>query len=216
MNAIEDLKEKKEKRWLFLRRLYDWNDGDESSLIHINRIGKELGFDEDLTIKIAQYLSGEGLIVVVIPTKVGRRIDFIRISHAGVVEVEAALDNPDRPTQYFPAVINITSIGTMTDSQLQIDSPGATQVATFNENRYGELKEVIQSLKESIDQFGIDQQQKSELQADIQTIEAQISSSKPKATIITECLSSIKRILEGAAGGALASGLLSKIITLSG
>lgn len=215
MNAIEDLKEKKEKRWLFLRRLYDWNDGDESSPIHINRIGKELGFDENLTIKIAQYLSGEGLIVVVLPSTVGRRMDFIRISHVGVVEVEAALDNPDRPTQHF-LPFNIINVNQMTNSNIQQASPEATQVVTFDESKYEELKEVILSLKESIDQLGLEPQQKSELQGDIQTIEIQISSPKPKTTIITESIGSIKRILEGVAGSALASGLLHEIAPLFG
>ena len=215
MNAIEDLKEKKEKRWLFLRRLYDWNDGDESSSIHINRIGKELGFDEDLTIKIAQYLSGEGLIVVVLPITIGRRMDFIRISHVGVVEVEAALDNPDRPTQHF-LPFNIINVNQMTNSNIQQASPEATQVVTFDESKYEELKEVILSLKESIDQLGLDPQQKPEFQADIEAIEAQIASSKPKATIITERLGSIKRILESATSSVLASGLLIMIMPLSG
>jgi len=43
-----------------------------------------------------------------------------------------------------------------------------------------------------------------------------MSASKPKATIITECLGSIRRILEGAAGSVIASGLLSKIAALLG
>lgn len=211
MNTIE---ETQKKRFQFLRRLWELTGGDESKLFSMFGIGEELGFDEDSTAKIEQYLHGEKLINHILTC--GTHDREIGISHLGVRAVEGDLYNPDRPTQYFPAAINITSIGTMTDSQLQIDSPRATQVATVNENRYEELKGVIQSLKESIDQFGIDQQQKSELQADIQTIEAQISSSKPKATIITECLGSIKRILEGAAGGAFAAGLLSKIIALSG
>jgi len=104
----------------------------------------------------------------------------------------------------------------MTNSNIQQDSPEATQVATFNENKYEELKKVIQSLKESIDQLGLEPQQKPEFQADIQTIEAQMSSSKPKAAIITERLGSIKRCLEGVAGSAIASGLPSMIIGLVG
>jgi len=209
MNTID---EAKKKRFQFLHRLWELTGGDETKRFGMFEIGEELGFDEDSTVTIGQYLSGEKLINP--RPACGTRDKEIVISHQGVREIEEAFGNPDRPTQYFPAVINITSIGAMTDSQLQIDSPGATQVATFNENEYEELKEVIQSLKESIDQLGIDQQQKSELQADIQTIDAQMSSSKPKAAIITECLGSIKRILEGAAGSALASGLLSKIVAL--
>lgn len=211
MNAIEEMKE---KRFQFLHRLYELTGGDESKLFSMFEIGEERGFDRDLTVKIEQYLYGEELINHRL--ECGTRDREIAISHWGVRAVEEALGNPDRPTHYFPAVINITSIGTMTDSQLQIDSSGATQVATFKDNRYEELKEVIQSLKESIDQLGIDQQQKSELQVDIQTIEAQMSSPKPKTAIITDCIDSIKRILEGAASSALASSLLSKIVALSG
>ena len=211
MNAIEEVKE---KRFQFLHKLYELTGGDESELFSMFEIGEELGFDRDLTVKIEQYLSGEGLINHG-RGGFGTRDRDVGISHRGVKEIEEALDKPDRPTHYFPPA-NFIYIGEMRNSQIQQGSPEATQVATFNENRYEELKEVIQSLKESIDQFGIDQQQKSKLQTDIQMIEAQISSSKPNATIITECLDSIKRILECAAGGAIASGLLIKIVALSG
>lgn len=209
MNVREEMKE---KRFQFLHRLYELTGGDESKPFSMFEIGEELGFDEDLTGIIEQYLSGEGLINHG-SGGFGTCDRDVGISHRGIKEIEEALDKPDRPTHYFPPA-NIIYIGEMRNSQIQQGSPEATQVATFNENMYEELKEVIQSLKESIDQLGIDQQQKSELQADIQTIEAQRSSSKPKAAIITECLGSIKRILEGAAGSALVSGLLSKIVAI--
>jgi len=210
MNAVEEMKD---KCFQFLRRLYEWTDGDESKWSYMYGIGEELGFDRDLTVKIEQYLRGEGFInstfVFGTPDK------SIRILHKGVRAVWGDLPNSDRSTDH-PSSQNITSIGQVINSQIQIGSPEATQVATFNENKYEELKEVIQSLKESIDQLGIDQQQKSKLQADIRTIEAQMSSSKPKAAIITERLGSIKRVLEGVAGSALASGLLNEIASLFG
>jgi hypothetical protein len=210
MNAVEDMKD---KCFQFLRRLYEWTDGDESRGRYMYGIGEDLGFDRDLTVKIEQYLRGEGLIN---STHVfGTEDKYIRILHKGVLAVWGDLPNLDRPTDH-PSSQNITSIGQMINSQIQIGSPEATQVATFNENRYDELKEVIESLKESIDQLGIDQQQKSKLQANIKAMEAQTSSPNPKPTIITECLGSIKRILESATGSVLASGLLIKIIALSG
>jgi hypothetical protein len=42
----------------------------------------------------------------------------VRITHLGVVEVEASKENPQQPTQHFPAV-NVIHIGQMTNSQLQ-------------------------------------------------------------------------------------------------
>ena len=206
MNIVEEMKE---KRFQFLHRLYELAGGDESDLFSMFKIGEELGFDKDLAVKIEQYLYGERLINHRL--ECGTRDREIGISHQGIRAVEEALNKPDRPTYYFPPA-NFIYIGEIRNSQIQQGSPEATQVATFNETGYGELKEVIESLKESIDQLGIAQQQKSELQADIQTIEAQMSSPKPKTAIITACLGSIKRILEGVADSALASDLLSKIV----
>ncbi len=206
MNTIEDMKK---KRFQFLYKLYNLTGGDEFKWFNMFQIGEEQGFDRDLTANIAQYLKGEGLIEF-------RALDgIIGISHWGVREIEEALSNPDIPTPHFPP-INIISIGQMISSQIQQASPEATQVVTIDEDRYEELKEVIQSLKESIDKLDLESQNKSNLQAEIQTIEAQMSSSKPKVTSITECLGSIRRILEGATGSMLVSSLLSKIVALLG
>jgi hypothetical protein len=210
MNIIE---ETRKKRFQFLYRLYELTGGDESKWFRMFEIGEELGFDSGLSKQIEQYLHGEGLIIPI--PECGTEDMLIGISHGGVRTVEESLDKLDKPTHHLPPA-NIIYIGEMRNSQIQQGSPEATQVATFNENKYEELKEVIESLKESIDQLGIGQQQKSELQVDLQTIETQMSSSKPKAAIITERLGSIKRILEGAAGSALASGLLNEIAALSG
>jgi hypothetical protein len=204
MNTIEE--DMKEKRFQFLYKLYNLAGGDEFKWFNMLQIGKELGFDGALTDKIVRYLKKERLI------EFGSR-NIIGISHDGIRKIEEALPNPDIPTP--PPPTNII-IGQMINSQIQQASPKATQVGTVNEDRYEELKEVIQSLKESIDKLDLESQDKSDIQAEIQTIEAQISSSKPKVTIITECLGSIRRILEGVASNTLAASLLSKIAALLG
>jgi hypothetical protein len=103
----------------------------------------------------------------------------------------------------------------MISSQIQQSSPGAFQLIVIGEEKFGEIKELIKLLKES-DQSELSPQQKSDLHAEIQTIEAQISSSKPKNTVITECLISLRNILESAAGSTLASVFLPKILALLG
>ncbi len=204
MDAIEEIKK---KRFQFLHKLFELTGGDESIGNDMYVIGKELDFDEDLTDKITQYLVGEQLI--------REDLGFISISHPGIREVEEALTNPDKPTCHFPP-LNFIYIGQMTNSQIQQASPSATQVNTIGEDRYEEVKKIIQSLKESIDQLGLVAQQKSDLQAEIQTIEAQMSCSKPKGTLITECLGSIRRILEGAVGNILAAKFFKEIVILLG
>lgn len=206
MKSIEEMKK---QRFQFLNRVYELSGGSQFHFVNMYEIGQEFGFDRESTINIAQYLSEEGLIE---NEDTGGNLT---ISHRGVCEVEEALSNPDKPTTYFPPV-NIIHVGQMINSQIQQSSPGATQVITFSEEKSEELREVIKALKESIDQLNLEMQQKSDLQAEIQTIEAQMCSSNPKPSIITECLSSIRRILEGAAGSIIASNLLSKILALLG
>ena len=48
--------------------------------------------------------------------------------------------------------------------------------------------------------------------SDIETIESQIKSPRPKSTIIKECLASIRTILEGAAGSMIAALLVQQIM----
>jgi hypothetical protein len=206
MKSIEEMKK---QRFQFLNRVYELSGGSQFHFVNMYEIGQEFGFDRESTIDIAQYLSEEGLIE---NEDTGGNLT---ISHHGVCEVEEALSNPDKPTTYFPPV-NIIHVSQMINSQIQQGSPGATQAITFAQEKYDELKKVLLALKESIDQLNLQVEQKSDLQAEIQTIEAQMSSSKPKATIITESLGSIRRILEGAVGSAIASSLLSKILALLG
>lgn len=162
-----------------------------------------------MTWNITQYLESERLIEIKgVP-------DGTSITHYGVRMIEEALSDPNKPTYYFPPA-NFIYVGQMINSQIQQASPGAAQAVTISENKYDELRKIIQSLKESIDQLGLQPHQKSELQSEITTIEVQMSSSKPKPTIITECLKSVRNILEGAAGSVLAAGLLSKIAQLLG
>lgn len=102
MNAIEDLKE---KRFLFLNRAYELSEGSERKYLSPGAIGEELGFDTKLWRDILDYLKAEGLITVV-----DLKRTTITISHAGIVEVEAALGDPNRPTHYFPPAVNIINV----------------------------------------------------------------------------------------------------------
>jgi hypothetical protein len=205
--------EMQKKRFQFLYRLYQLSGGDEFSLVDMYQIGRGLGFDRKLTEKIVWHLHQEGLIGEMTAYGGG-----IGISHQGIYEVEEALSKPNKPTHHFPAlnIISIGSIGQMIGSPIQQASPGVEQVITINEHKYEELQKVMQSLRGFIDNLGLSLQQKSDLKAEIQTIEGQMTSSKPKSLVMTQCLDSIRNILEGAAGNVLASVLLSKIGSLIG
>jgi hypothetical protein len=70
---------------------------------------------------------------------------------------------------------------------------------------------LIQDIKTKIPSLGLDQPSKLQLASDVATIEAQIASPTPKKSIIAECLSSARAILEIAAGDVVAAGLIHEI-----
>ncbi len=95
----------------------------------------------------------------------------------------------------------------MVDSQIQQASPAAAQILS-SEGKYDKLTELVQSLGDSIDNLGVGSQEKSDLLAEMQTIEAQIAEPEPSRDILTRCVQSIIGILEVAATTAIAAVLL--------
>jgi capsule polysaccharide export protein KpsE/RkpR len=170
-------------------------------------IGRVLGFDPCEADKIAQYLDDEGLIEIM------SKDHDVRITHAGVREVEEAIENPDKPTDHFLPV-NIIQVGQMIDSEIAQASPGATQLNILTADDRRTIEEDLISLKEGIDQLKLPREQESDLWAEMDTIKAQMKSSKPKSEIIKAAYASIKGILQSAAGGVaaqIAIQLLSKL-----
>lgn len=204
MVSIEEMKN---KRFLFLHRLYEMTEGDRFKGFGMYEIGQKLCFEKDLTDKIVRYLIDKKLIESTLD-------GVLRITHDGICEVEEALPKPDEPPVHFPPP-NII-IGPVINSPIQQGSPQATQEVIIGKDKCKELEELLQSLKESIDKLGLEAQAKSNLQTNIQTIEAQMSSSTPKTKIITECIGSIRRILEGVAGNVLAVRLIETLNGLFG
>ena len=60
--SAEKIKELQKQRSQFIKKLYEMVEGDESRLIHMESVGKELGFDKDQSFQIGRYLKGEDLL----------------------------------------------------------------------------------------------------------------------------------------------------------
>jgi hypothetical protein len=198
--------EKKKQRFEFLKSIYEATNGNESIPVDGKLIGNELGIDHENSSNIIQYLIGEGLLK---PSGAGLRMV---ITHSGIMEVEEALESPEKPTQHFLPINNYVSIGSMVNSSIQQGSPGAKQ--TF-ENKVKEaspdIKAFIVELKKAIDKLNLTIEVQNEMMAEIQTVETQSNSPKPKPTIIQESLKSIKTILEGVAVEAAAPLFIQKV-----
>ncbi len=185
MIDIEDIRK---KRFQFLSALYKETDGYPFTMhLTIADIGEKSGIGSTDAEKIAQYLDDERLIEIMDKDR------HIRILHGGVKEVEDALSQPDKPTKHFPPM-NVIYVEQMYDSQFA-QGPGATMYIVTAEDRRTIVK-AISLLKEHLDEFDLPHEQKSDLQADAETIEAQMKSSKPKWTIIKESAASINEKLQ--------------------
>ncbi len=201
---MASLEEKKENRFKMLKMIYDITGGDRYKFVNMWEIGEQLHFDRATTEQITQYLVGEGLIE-------SRGIGgIIGISHYGVKQVEEAMENPDRATRYFPPV-NIITIGTMLNSQIQQGSTQATQIQSINVESSARVKEFIDKLKVELETLPIDDPKKEEIRADIMTVEGQLKKGTPNKTILSESLKSIRTILEGISSNVVAQGLIALI-----
>jgi hypothetical protein len=105
-------------------------------------------------------------------------------------------------------------VGEMNNSQLQQGTYHSTQAQTIQNVDVGLVKEILVSLKDSLEKIGVEGDQREQLLADIQTIEPQLSSPKPNSSIIREGIRSIRHILEQAAGNIIASGILQRMSEL--
>lgn len=109
---------------------------------------------------------------------------------------------------------NTFNIGTMTGSQIQQGTQNTTQQLTHLELNYETVNNFISEVEKNIDKLEVDDSSKTDLKTDIDTIKAQLKSSKPNDIIIKESLFSLRDILNGAVSGAISTGLLELLSAL--
>lgn len=199
---MKSLEDKKADRFRFLNYVYEVTDGDEAPSVNMWEIGNKLGFTKDETQKIVDYLVGEGLIDY---SAMGGAIE---LKHYGIVQVEEALSNPEKPTQYFPP-INIIQVGQMFQSQVQQGSEGGVQVLTLNESVTAEIHSLMAELKKAVHSMNLSPENQKDTAGEIATIEGQMQTTKPKRSIIKESLISLRGILEQAGASVLATKIVS-------
>jgi len=105
-------------------------------------------------------------------------------------------------------IVNIANIEQMIGSQLQQGTRDSIQEGTFEITNHEQLLEFIELLKSKLPELEISEDDKSEIEADVATIEAQMKKNRPITGIVRDSLLSIKRILEGASEAVIATGLL--------
>lgn len=194
------------QRFRFVKYLYEATRGCELAHVPHAEIMQRAGLSEEDFKGAFIYLMNEGVVD-------GTRGSAC-LTHAGVVEVEAALRQPDKPTEHFP--VNIIHIEQMSHSQIQQGTAGSTQFGTFTSLDLAAVAEFVAGLKETLPQLGLADNDEAVARSDVATIEAQLSSPRPKVEIVKESLRSIRNIAEGAVGSMAASGIITAVAKLLG
>ncbi|MDI1265558.1 MAG: hypothetical protein PS018_20115 [bacterium] len=100
---------------------------------------------------------------------------------------------------------NMTVVHSMQQSQIQQASPGANQTFTIKPIDVEVLKAFVKEVRALVDKVpATDQPQ---LKADLATLEAQAIAPTPSKNIVSEAASSVRKILESAAGSLTAANL---------
>jgi hypothetical protein len=99
----------------------------------------------------------------------------------------------------IPQTIN-NFYGPVGVSQIQQHSASASQIMIADLD-LEKVKTFITAVQTSLDKLKLSPEATEELKAELQTIDSQVKSPKPKKAIITESLQTVRRILESVTGG---------------
>ena len=166
------LKEKRAARFQVLKAIYDASNGDVGHMFETEELTELTGLSASEVDSAANYLAGEGLLE-------NATFQHVAVTHAGVVEIEAALSSPERETHYFPPVVNIinnTINGNVTGSNIQQAGGHSTQTAAISKN---DIQDLIAVLRANLDELGLDDGTKFDLVVDVDTIDTQLKRSSP-------------------------------------
>ena len=199
-----NISEKKKIRYEFLNKIYEVTDGDSTLIVNMWDIGKELNVERKDISNVVDYLRGEYLIK---PMTIGGGIS---ITHDGILEIEELHNSPDVPTVHFPA-INVIHVENMNNSAIQQGNTNSAQNILFEQAKSDDLQKLILEIERIKKDLNLEKEDADELESELATIKSQSISPKPKKIIITESLRTIRNIVEGIAGNAIAPTIIEMI-----
>ncbi len=139
----------------------------------------------------------------------------IKLKEEGVLGEDLAFSAAERATaatatqnvtNFYAPVTGVTVQQAGNDSiQVSATAPDLKSLTTF-----------LTSLREALPTLALSKDDQAELSAEVETLDVQAKSPRPKASIIKESLRSVRSILEGAAGAAAGQLLLAQVTKLLG
>jgi hypothetical protein len=206
---LVDLNKRKADRLRVMNEFFDVASGSERVIIGTEAVCTQLGLSDQEMADACSYLEGEGLIRPM-PGLWSRPFPHrIQLTHWGIIEVEESREHPETPTEHFPPLSTVIHFyGDVIGSPIQAGSPGATQTTTVGDLNLELVREVVDQYEKDEAALGLDASKVEEARAEIRTIRAQLDSPRPKPVVVRESLTSLRAVVEGAAGSMAAVGLL--------
>ncbi len=184
--TVGDALDLEDRAFEFLRAAYEAAGGLEAESVEVRPLARRLGLDRRAAEHLTLRLQAFGLIRVLSMSS-----GLLRLRPEGVCAIEDAGGGVPEPAS--------RSGGGFADAQ--------TPPPVLDRAARRESEELFGPLKEALDRLDLDGtldgEQRSELAAEIHTIEAQLDSPRPKRQIVAPALESIKSIVGSETGGAV-------------
>jgi Trp operon repressor len=143
-------------------------------------------------------------------TRTGPRLESWFVDRARIIDALIKRDESLRSGNPTPQALNTVHVENMYGSSIQQGTHGSNATVNFKAKE-SDLRNVLNQIQDSVDQLELSPAAKGQLEVDIGTINVQLSATSPKASIISECLHSVRTILETAVGHVLALSFLSQL-----
>lgn len=174
-----------------LNTIYDKVNGiaDENAFVYSHLLAHDLGMSHSTALYLARYLQGKNLLKISMQVS-GQEYRVIWMTEKGITEIERARANQETPVEkYPPGAISLAIHGNVTDSPI-IQSGSNISNVEVNVSTVGDdlekIKKFVDLLKAEYLQYNLTSEQKSEIEADIKSIESQLTSPKPKIDILKQ------------------------------
>ena len=116
------------------------------------------------------------------------------ITDTGIDEVERVYREPNHPTANFPAnALHIYG----NQNVVQQDTQNSTQIVSYTESQIKALTELVAELKRRLPEVGLEPKDQVDVDAEVKTVEAQLSRSNTRWSTVKDSLVSLRDMLIG-------------------
>ncbi len=135
----------------------------------------------------------------------------LKLEESGITGENLSFSDEDRRT----ASRIVFNIGSISNSQIQAETSHSQQVLANVLLDPKAILDFVVKARAFLPELQLAKTENEELESELNTLEAQAKSPKPKSHILRESLKSARAILEGAAGRIAAEGLIALIKSMS-